>query len=65
MRFKRPKSGNSRNYCFECKHWAFVESIGCAHWGECHEFPGAYNEPVDAYDSACTTFEKKNKSDKK
>ena len=56
-KFKRPKIDHYRHYCYECKHWTFIQDIGCAHIGECKAIDDEPTEQ-DAYDGMCGLFEK-------
>ena len=57
MKFKKPKNGAFRFYCYMCKHYVFIEQKGCAYIGECKIKTG-YRDVVDAYDPFCGLFEK-------
>ena len=60
MKFKYPKNGHFRYYCYMCKHWKYLQSRGIAHIGIC---TGVKNEPTeqDAYDPPCGLFAGKEK----
>lgn len=58
MKFQKPKNGHFTAYCFECVHWKYKYTRGCANIGIC---TGAKNEITeqDAYDKPCGLFKKK------
>ena len=60
MRFSKPKNGHFNCYCFECKHWAYTYSRGCANMGICSLIKSEPTEQ-DAYDKPCGAFTHKNK----
>ena len=60
MKFKKPKNGHFSNYCYECKHWTYEQTIGCANLGKCNAIEGKPTEQ-DAYDPPCGLFHKKGK----
>lgn len=56
MKFHKPKNGHYFHYCYECKHYEYERTVGCAHLGICH---GVKSDPTptDAYDKPCGLFE--------
>ena len=52
MKFHKPKNGHYFHYCYECKHYEYERTVGCAHLGICH---GVKSDPTptDAYDKPC------------
>ena len=63
MKFKYPKHGHFYCYCYMCKHWEYLQSIGVAHIGICLAIK-TEPEERDAYDKTCGlwTGKKKRKS---
>ena len=55
MRFKRPKNGHFKYYCYMCKHYKFIRQIGCAYDGRCN----IDDTIVDAYNPCCFCFKNK------
>lgn len=57
MKFRKPKHGHYNMYCYECKHWQYERTVGCAHDGICYAI---VEEPTrqDAYDPPCGLWEK-------
>lgn len=58
MRFKKPKNGHFFYYCYECRYWQYLKSVGVAHIGVCRAIKDEPTE-ADAYDKPCGLFTKK------
>ena len=64
MRFRYPKNGHFRHYCFDCEHYELKEQIGCAYIGICKLIKGEPTEQ-DAYDPMCGAWRKREEHSEK
>ncbi len=55
MKIKKPKHGAFFVYCYECKHWQYRETVGCAILGVCTAIKDNHTQQ-DAYDPPCGLF---------
>ena len=60
MKFKKPRNGHFTVYCFECLHWRYLYTRGCANIGVCNAVSDDITEQ-DAYDKPCGAFKKREK----
>ena len=55
MKIEKPKNGPFFQYCFECLHWEYIRTVGCADLGVCRAIRGEPTEE-DAYGKPCGLF---------
>ena len=55
MRFKKPKNGAFKYYCYMCKHYKFIRQVGAAYDGVCD----IDDMIVNAYNPFCFSFKHK------